>query len=87
MNRLTDNLKCFAWYISVAVGATTFAVGWITVMIVFVESMISICLAAILLWCGYRLIVLGMENLEGVRLADQHAAPTVSRAKARSSIG
>lgn len=86
MNRLTDNLKCFAWYVSVAVGATTFAVGWITVMIVFFESMISICLAAILLWCGYRLIGLGMENLEGVRRADQPAAPTSSRAKARSSI-
>lgn len=83
---MTDNLKRFAWYISVAVGATTFAVGWITVMIVFVESMISICVAAILLWCGYRLIVFGMENLEGVRRADRHAAPTSSRAKARSSI-
>lgn len=64
---MTDNLKRFAWYISVAVGATTFAVGWITVMIVFLESMISICLAAILLWCGYRLIVLGMESLEDLR--------------------
>lgn len=79
-------LERIAYYYCIAQGTVVFALGWILVIAMFFQSIWMVTLSVVIIWCGYKMIVIGMDSLDGVRRADQQGAITSSRAKARSSI-
>jgi hypothetical protein len=60
-------LRRFACYCCVAQGTIAFALGWIFVIAMFFQSIWMVTLSVVIIWCGYKMIVLGMDSLEEMR--------------------